>query len=262
MPVAHLSSRSVLEVSGADSRAFLQGMVTNDVLALRPGACLWTGLLSPQGKTLFAFFAHDVGGRLFLDCDGGQAEALRKRLLMFRLRKDVAVEPSDLRVFAGWGEGVPAGVSVDPRVPGAGWRWLAEAAETDAKEGDYRAHEWGLGLPDAEAIGQDQLLWLEVNGRELNGVSFTKGCYVGQENTSRMHYRDKVRKRLLPVRFSGDAGDGRILSGEREAGILRPGGRFALMRMELVGDGLSLGGEPVEVLVPGWLEAATVSAER
>jgi hypothetical protein len=259
MPVAHLPSRSVFEVSGADARAFLQGMVTNDVLALTPGACLWTGLLSPQGKALFAFFLHDVGGQLFLDCDGGQADALRKRLLMFRLRKDVALEPAPLRVFAGWGEGVPEGLSVDPRVPGAGWRWLADEAATDAGEADFLRHEWVLGLPDGEGIGQDQLLWLEANGRELNGVSFTKGCYVGQENTSRMHYRDKVRKRLLPVRVEGDPGDGRILSGEREAGMLRPGGRFALMRMEMVGQRLTLGGAPVEVVVPGWLEAATVS---
>lgn len=258
MPLAHLPSRTVLRASGADVRPFLQGMITQDVALLAPGRPLWAGLLSPQGKALFAFFLHADGEDVWIDADRGVAEALTKRLLMFRLRKDVGIAPTDLAVYAAWA-GDEAGHPADPRLAQAGARWIAPAgsAATTADEASYTRHRLALGLPDQAEIGSDSLLWLETNARELNGVSFTKGCYVGQENTARMHHRDKVRKRLVPLRLCGAPGDTTVMAGDREAGELRGAGAdglfLALLRMEHAATPLTVAGERAELLWPCWL---------
>ncbi|WP_448586090.1 CAF17-like 4Fe-4S cluster assembly/insertion protein YgfZ [Thermaurantiacus sp.] len=254
MPLAYLADRAVLRLSGRDVRDFLQGQVTNDIASLAPGRPLWAALLSPQGKTLFAFFLHDDGEAVCLDCDASVAEALARRLSLYRLRKDVAIEPTDLEVFAAWGE-VPAGVPLDPRLPAAGGRWIAPAGAhaPDADLAQYHAHRLALGLPDQAEVAD--LLWLETNAAELQGVSFAKGCYVGQENTARMHYRDRVRRRLLPLK--GAKGEAPVMSCGREAGTLRGVGagglRLAHLRMEQARGPLSVGGRPVELVWPAWL---------
>ncbi|MFN7176579.1 MAG: hypothetical protein ACK4MX_06770, partial [Thermaurantiacus sp.] len=107
-------------------------------------------------------------------------------------------------------------------------------------------------------IGRDALLWLETNARELNGVSFTKGCFVGQENTARMHYRDKLRKRLLPIRLPPAAPtDGAVRAGDREAGQLcgqRHGDlQFVLLRTEHLEAALTIAGQPIALARPPWL---------
>ena len=130
---------------------------------------------------------------------------------------------------------------------------------TSAGSGDWHRHRRALGVPDSADFGVDTVMWLETNAVELNGVSFTKGCYVGQENTARMHHRDRLRKRILPVRLPVDPGDGTtIMAGEREAGTLMShsgGDGFALMRLEFAGPGIALmlNNAPVNLLWPGWL---------
>jgi hypothetical protein len=258
MPLAHLSDRSLLRISGADARAFLQAMVTHDVGLLAEGQPLATGLLSPQGKALFAFLLHAEGDDILLDCDAAVADALAKRLAMFRLRRAVAIARTDLAVFAAWGDSAPD-TPADPRLAALGRRWVAPvgAHAPDATLADWHAHRITLGVPDQAEIGTDDLLWLETNARELNAVSFTKGCYVGQENTARMHHRDKVRKRLLPLRLAGPAGDGRVMAGDREAGTLRADGagdlRFALLRTEFLDQPLTVGSAPATLIRPEWL---------
>lgn len=258
MPLAHLSDRKLLRISGPDARAFLQAMIPSDIGELAEGRPLAAGLLSPQGKALFAFLLHADGDDVLLDCDTGVADALQKRLLMFRLRRAVEVAPTELAVFAAWGEAEPDRPA-DPRLAALGRRWVAPAGAhvPDAGPADWHAHRIAQGVPEQAEIGQDELLWLETNARELNAVSFTKGCYVGQENTARMHHRDRVRKRLLPLRLSGPAGDGRVMAGDREAGTLRGEGagdlRFALLRTEFLDAPLTVGGRPATLLRPSWL---------
>ena len=259
--IAELTDRAVLRIAGADARAFLQGMLTNDVDALSADRPVWAGLLSPQGKYLFDMILFDAGPEggdaILADTWAPRAPELLKRLSMYKLRKAVTVEPTDLKIFAAWDGESPS--PYDPRLPGLGRRWVAESAETNAGLDDYVAHRLSLGVPDSADYPVDRLMWLESDAAELNGVSFTKGCYVGQENTARMHHRDKLRKRLLPVLLDADPGEERSLrAGEREAGelISHSGGRgIALMRVEFVeaGEPLTLAGAPVTVEWPSWL---------
>ena len=267
MAVAHLEDRAVLHIGGVDARAYLQDLLTNDVSLLAPGQSLWAGLLSAQGKVLFDMILHDsgdVGGDAVLaDVLATSADALAKRLTMYKLRRAVTIELTEARVMAAWGES--AGQPADPRLATLGERWVdastkpsfAAAATTLA----YHAHRLTLGVPDSIDLLPDKLMWLEANAVELHGVNFTKGCYVGQENTARMHHRDRLRKRLLPVQFEGAAAMGdAIIAGNVEAGELRShidGRGIAYLRLDPVeaATPLSINGAPLIVVRPDWLPA-------
>lgn len=195
-----LLDRALIRLSGDDVRDFLQGLVTNDLDRLAPGRPLWAGLLTPQGKALFDYIlwapkdgeADDV----LIDCEREAASDLARRLTMYRLRRSITIAPEpELGVH--WspddGEGVP-----DPRLAALGRRWLAPADEP--ADSAWLSHRLALGVAEGRAeLGSDKILWLETNAGELEGVSFTKGCYVGQENTARMHHRSKVNRRLVVV---------------------------------------------------------------
>ena len=197
-----LIDRALIRLSGEDVRDFLQGLVTNDVSGNLP---VWAALLSPQGKALFDFLIWGDGDDVLIDCERDAAGDLAKRLTLYRLRRpiDIARE-TDLAVH--WArDGGDLGV-VDPRLSDLGQRWLAPpdgGAEADGGAGvdaEWRAHRLSLGVAEGRAeLGDGTTLWLECNAAELNGVSFTKGCYVGQENTARMNWRQKVNRRIVVV---------------------------------------------------------------
>lgn len=179
--------------TGEDVRQFLQGLVTQDTAANMP---LWAGLLNPQGKALFDFFLWADGDDVLIDCESTQVEAIIRRLSIYRLRRKIAIAiDSTCAVF--WN----ADGSSDPRHPDMGERWLGVAAADDVDvSAEYRAHRLALGITEGVTeLGSEQTLWLEANAVELNGVSFSKGCYVGQENTARMNWRQKVNRRLVVV---------------------------------------------------------------
>lgn len=195
MPQTTLIDRALIRLSGQDVRPFLQGLVTHDLDLLSPERPLWAGLLTAQGKALFDFILWTDGDDVLIDCEAEQADALAKRLKLYRLRRPIVIE-RDESLCVHWSragnEGLP-----DPRLPELGRRWLGECGE--AAEG-WREHRLPLGVAEGVAeLGSDKTLWLEANAAELNGVSFTKGCYVGQENTARMNYRQKVNRRLVVV---------------------------------------------------------------
>jgi len=192
-----LYDRHIIRLSptetGEDVRQFLQGLVTQDTAAEMP---LWAGLLNPQGKALFDFFLWADGDDVLIDCERVQAEALVRRLSIYRLRRKIMITmDSACAVF--WN----ADGSSDPRHPNMGERWLGSSADGDVDvSNEYRAHRLALGITEGVAeLGSEQTLWLEANAAELNGVSFNKGCYVGQENTARMNWRQKVNRRLVVV---------------------------------------------------------------
>ena len=188
-----LTDRAIVRLSGEGVREFLQGLVTSDVEAALP---VWAGLLTPQGKCLFDFLVWPdavAGQDLLLDCEAEAADDLIKRLTIYRLRRPIRIE-RDASLAVHWSSEGSAGVS-DPRLPALGRRWLAPA--NDPAPG-YLDHRLRLGVCEGRAELGD-LLWLECNAAELNGVSFSKGCFVGQENTARMNWRAKVNRRLVVV---------------------------------------------------------------
>ncbi len=199
MTATHLIDRAVIRLSatepGEDLRGFLNGLVTNDVSGTLP---VWAALLTPQGKVIADFLVWADGADLLLDCEAAAAEALIKRLSIYRLRRKIAIALGPA-VGVHWQPG--EGPSPDPRLPALGQRWLGEAAGEDASRA-WRQHRLSLGVTEGAAELTD-LLWLECNAAELNGVSFTKGCYVGQENTARMNWRQKVNRRLVVVPQEG-----------------------------------------------------------
>jgi folate-binding protein YgfZ len=194
-----LRDRAIIRVGGAEARAFLQGLLTQDVAALTVGAPRYAGLLTPQGKALFdmLLWADPEGGDdVLVDCEAARAEALVRRLSLYRLRRPVTIALED-ELAVHWSAESREGAIADPRLAALGWRWLAPAGEGDASE-MFRAHRLLHGVPEGVAeLGEEKTLWLEGNAEELNGVDYTKGCYVGQENTARMHYRNKVNRRLV-----------------------------------------------------------------
>jgi folate-binding protein YgfZ len=196
MSATTLLDRALVRLSGEDVRGFLNGLVTQDVAASLP---VWAGLLTPQGKCLFDFLVWDDGDDLLLDCEADAADDLIKRLSIYRLRRPIAIGKEE-RLAAHWGPDDGQGVS-DPRLAALGHRWVGPPSDPAS---GWLVHRLGLGVCEGRAeLGE--LLWLECNAAELNGVSFTKGCFVGQENTARMNWRQKVNRRLFVV--EGDGGD-------------------------------------------------------
>jgi folate-binding protein YgfZ len=202
MPATTLTDRAVIRLSGEDVRGFLNGLVTNEVTDDLP---VWAGLLTPQGKCLFDFIVWSDGDDLLLDGEAETADDLVKRLSVYRLRRPITIERDD-GLAVHWringSDGVP-----DPRASGLGHRWLAPAGEPAT---GWLEHRLRLGVCEGRAELGD-LLWLECNAAELNGVSFTKGCFVGQENTARMNWRSKVNRRLVVVETSEEGPRTRIV---------------------------------------------------
>lgn len=229
-----LTDRALIRVAGDDVRGFLQGLVTQDLTTLDAAAPRWGGLLTPQGKALFDFLLWADGDAVLIDCEATEAEALKRRLSMYRLRRAITIEPVAGAVH--WARDHHLGVP-DPRLAALGKRWLGMPGEASS---GWLAHRLSLGVTEGVAeIGQDKTLWLEANAAELNGVSFAKGCYVGQENTARMHYRAKVNRRLVvaPIAPAGD----RTRAAYPDLDLM-----VELRRVEALGD----------AIIPDWLAAA------
>jgi folate-binding protein YgfZ len=187
MAATTLTDRAVVRLSGEDVRGFLQGLVTSDVTGKLP---VWAGLLTPQGKCLFDFIVWSDGNDLLVDCEAEAADDLIKRLAIYRLRRPIVIE-RDPSLAVHWSKDG----ADDPRLAELGRRWLGPA---DEPASGWLEHRLRLGVTEGRAELGD-ILWLECNAAELNGVSFTKGCFVGQENTARMNWRQKISRRLVVV---------------------------------------------------------------
>jgi folate-binding protein YgfZ len=200
MAATLLKARALVRLSpldeGEDVAGFLQALVTNDVTGPLP---VYAGLLTPQGKALFDFLVWPGGGgSLLLDCEAQAAENLARRLALYRLRRKIAiaVEPA---LAVHWEAHSGDGGADDPRLAALGQRWIAPAEDgEEGADAAWLGHRLRLGVTEGHAELGD-ILWLETNAAELNGVSFAKGCYVGQENTARMNWRQKINRRLVVV---------------------------------------------------------------
>ena len=266
MPSARLLDRSTLLVSGPDAAHFLQNLVTLDLDALPTGEARPGALLTPQGKILFDFLASRLGEAFRLDVAAGARGDLAKRLTLYKLRAQVTIEPTDEAVAVGW-EGEPGvGACRDTRFPSGVWRIYGEAAagigEDAAAEFEHlrirnAVAEAERDFPASDVFPHDVLL--DQNG----GVSFRKGCFVGQEVVSRMQHRGTARRRLMVLRGENHLTPGaNIEAGGRAIGtILSANGTLGmgLVRIDRLADALtgdnptvSADGVPLEADVPSW----------
>ena len=159
---------------------------------------MYAALLSAQGKAMFDFLVWADGADVLIDCESAVADDLVKRLSLYRLRRKIDIA-RDEKLAVHWSTDRRDQAVPDPRLAELGYRWLAPAIDGDEQADDaWLAHRLLLGVPEGRAELGD-ILWLETNAVELNGVSFDKGCYIGQENTARMNWRQKVNRRLVVV---------------------------------------------------------------
>ncbi len=259
--IARLDSRALVRVSGPDARPFLHNLLTQDVETLAAGELRFGALLSPPGRLLFDLFLLGEADGVLLDVAADRREALLQRLGMYRLRAQVTVEPVDAPVFAAW-DGATDGFAPDPRLPALGGRRYGSEVATDAAEDDFQAHRLALGVPDpaADAVA-DKTYPIEANFDLLNGIDFAKGCFVGQETTSRMKRRGTIRNRMLPLEFDGPPPPfgAEVLNGELRAGEVltgRDGTAMALLRLDRLEGVLTAEGRAVQVRRPAWFPAA------
>lgn len=250
----------MLRVEGEDAPRFLHGLLTADVDRLAEGAAVYAALLSPQGRILSDMFVFRQRGGFLIDCAVSQREALLKRLGLYRLRARVTIGADEgLRVGVSPVEPAEALRFADPRCAALGWRFLT-SMEGPATE-DYEAARIALGLADSDAdLGSGEFFPHEANLDQLGGVSFTKGCYVGQEVVSRMEHRGTARSRILPVSLDGPATETGmpVRSGDKQVGtMLSSSGAMALALIRL--DRLAEADRPlladtvtVTVLRPRW----------
>jgi folate-binding protein YgfZ len=255
--------RAVLSLEGAETENFLHNLVTADVLGLAEGEARYGALLTPQGKILFDFFVVKTAEGYLLDCAASQLEELSKRLMFYRLRAKVTItERKDLEVGVSPERSLGMTAYADPRTSLIGWRVIAEKGKLPPGTG-YDQARIALGLADSDGdIGSGELFPHEANFDQLGAVSFSKGCYIGQEVVSRMEHRATARSRILPVTFEGAAPprDAAIKSADKIIGsVLSSAGNAALAllrldRMAEVTQPLLTDAVRVRVHKPAWIK--------
>jgi hypothetical protein len=290
---ATLPARGVIEVTGDDRVAFLQGLVSNDVAKVSATRAIYAALLTAQGRYLFDFFIIAKGDALYIDTEAARLADLQRRLSLYKLRAKVALSDASTRfaVAAAWGDGTAqalgldeAGMArdlaggiayLDPRLASLGARFLlpressaapVQAGFTASDAEAYDRHRLALGVPDGTRdLTPEKALPMESGFDELNGIDWQKGCYMGQELTARMKYRALVKKRLLPVSIDGGAvapGTAITQNGSEAGEMLsaRDGSGLALLRLEAVeaaqsnGAELKAGAAHLKAKRPGWMK--------
>jgi folate-binding protein YgfZ len=258
--VASLPSRAVVRVAGPEWRPFLHNLLTHDVEGLAEGEARFTALLTPQGRLLYDLFVVATAEGALVDAAAEHREALIQRLTMYRLRAKVEIAAEDMPVSAALSsaQGMNGVWVKDPRLPDLGWRGYGHIGSEP--ETTYEAHRLALGVPGPADWGTDKTYPIEANFDLLNGIDFKKGCFVGQETTSRMHRRGTVKTRMAPVVFEGAPPPfgTEILNGELRAGEVLSGmdGRaIASLRLDRIEGGLTADGRLMTVDMPSWLQA-------
>jgi len=256
-----LPDRALIAISGADASTWLQGLVTQTVPAVGSSARVHSAFLTPQGRVLGEMVIIALDDALVLDVDAAFGDALIPRLSLYKLRAQVEIAARQGTVTVGWGGPPPPGAFTDPRLAALGWRALSPSeGPGGATPVDYARHRRALGVAEIAADGlADRVYAVEANFDLLNGVDFHKGCFIGQETTSRMYRRGGAKSRILPFVDPSDAAPGdEILLGELRAGEVvanADGAGLALMRLDRSTGALTVRGRPLVLSPPSWMAA-------
>lgn len=257
---AFVLDHTILRLSGPDARAFLDNLLTNSLTRLDAAPVVYAGLLTPQGKIAADMFVWRDGQTLLLETPNPELSA---KLRLYRLRAAVEIEDVSAGYDAVLADAAHGALSApDPRLAALGIRSLVPKG---AVRGDdpaaRRARRIALGVPE---LGVDapwgEVFALEALFEELNGVDFQKGCFIGQENVSRMKRRATTRRKFCPLAMEGAAEPGApILAAGTEIGTVRaamPGRALALLRLDRAleaGEALTIAGAPARLDPPPWL---------
>ncbi len=272
-PAQNRPDRAVISIGGDDALTWLNSLVTMDVSTLPAGSAAYGALLNPQGKILHDMFVYNAGTWLLIDCVAGQRAALLQKLALYRLRAKLQIElDNNLEVGVHLEKPDDHFCYRDPRHPDMGWRSFSAVGtfiNAPASFG-YDLRRIGLGLADGQGdIGVETTFPHEANFDQFGGVSFLKGCYVGQEVVSRMQHRSTARSRMLPVTLTGPvpASGRNIVSGEKVIGQILSsvaGQALALLRLDRLADApapLLADGAVVRVARPDWIKYDVVIPE-
>lgn len=257
--IASLPDRALVRVSGPDAKTFLNGLLTQAVLTLKPGELRFGALLSPPGRLLFDLFLLGEEDIVLIDVASDSRDALIQRLSLYRLRADVTIQPAEGTVQVLWPAASDTPGTPDPRLSALGNRHYGPPVATTATPEDWHDHRLSLGIPDpARDGGSDTTYPIEADFDLLNGIDFSKGCFIGQETTSRMKRRGAIRNRMLALEVEGDLPPPgtEVLSGDRRAGqtLSGQGNRLmALLRLDRLAGDLTVDGRPARVLWPDWM---------
>ena len=283
-----LENRAILKLSGIDAKSFLQGLVTNDVEKVSEENTVYTALLTPQGKYLHDFFIVKIGNKYCLDCEASRVEDLIRRLKIFKLRTNViielekkmcavaiygdrALEALSLNISLGYSKPYVNGIFyTDPRIESIGARGIvpktsiAKLSENDKLKitpyENYDKLRISLGLPDSSRdMRIEKSTLLESGFDELNGVSFNKGCYIGQELTARTKHRGLIKRRLVPIQLkTSQPFEGMTIEQEnKEIGEVRSfqgNWAMAMIRLDALNRDvdITINGSPIVIKRPHW----------
>ena len=224
-----LEDRGILFINGSDTKEFLQNLITNDINKVNETNSCFASLLTPQGKFLFDFLIIQHKNGYFIDCEKKQIEELFRQLNLYKLRSKIEItnlsnefviaafsyekfmsfkEAKDLPGYTFKYREDP--ILLDPRYTKLGGRLIINLEKLylslkqlelkSSKPEDYYKFSYKLGIPQKNMDKlRNKLFGIECNFDELNAIDFKKGCYVGQENTSRIKLKNKLTKRLLPI---------------------------------------------------------------
>jgi len=271
---ALLSTRSVIALKGDETHAFLQSVVSQNVDGMIENELRFSTLLTPQGKILFDFFILKIPDGYLLDCHAAMASTLMKRLKLYKLRAKISIElADDLNVFTHWDTPNQNTTLSDPRHIALGYRSIGRSDQflPNANEEKYDIHRISLGVPQfGDEFGGEERFLLDVNYDALNGVDYKKGCFVGQEVTSRMKRKGEIRKRTVIVHFNEGIPDittgadiktdnsvlGTLLAGaSSNKTVLAVIRTDRLKKAQLENASFAVNGSEVTISVPSYLDA-------
>jgi len=287
-----LEDRGILFIQGSDTKEFLQNLITNDINKVDEANSCFSSLLTPQGKYLFDFLVVKHKKGYFIDCEKKQIEELFKQLNIYKLRSDIeilnlsnefVVAAFSYEKFISFDEAkdLPGNtfkygedpVFLDPRHKKLGGRLIInleklylslkklDLKSTNPEEYYKLSYELGILQKNTEKL-RNKLFGIECNFEELNGIDFKKGCYIGQEITSRIKLRNKLSKRLLPIQLI----EGKLIEGatiknnDNEIGKVLINNQYPFAIIKYLSDNFDpkikyKSEEAVlKIIIPGWIK--------